>query len=353
MRRAVVVAIDVVAVAVGMVSGLIVAGSLPSDAIAWIFATIFALLLLPLVPAVTVTLVATWLVDPTTHHGRTILRRVLAVLGGVQLVSAVLLLAAVALYGLEPLLPIAVVLVCALATVVAVRVGERVRIRSAERATPDEWRPFTRAETVRAWRGVAAVFLVAFVVVGTALATIFGLTGEDLGVTLTQAGSLAAASASYAAALVILRVTWPAMSAMGDVFGTDTEAQGRVTRAVTRAKPVALDARERTMAERYVPIVEQQQPFQLAMALLLFAGLFFNQLGYVIDDTDVGGPAMILVVLAPVLAIVVIVFVSRQLANVRRYRREQLGPSTSSGTGAGPSTGSGTGGGSGSVTGAR
>jgi uncharacterized membrane protein YgcG len=122
---------------------------------------------------------------------------------------------------------------------------------------------------------------------------------------------------------------------------------------VTRAKPVALDARERAMAEHYVPIVEKQQPFQLAMALLLFAGLFFNQLGYVIDDTDVGGPAMILVVLAPVLAIVVIVFVSRQLANVRRYRREQLGPSTSSGTGAGPSTGSGTGGGSGSVTGAR
>jgi hypothetical protein len=66
MRLAVVLAIDVVAVAAGSALSLIIAGSLPDDAEGWLFATVFSVLFLVLVPAVAITLVSSWLVDPAT-----------------------------------------------------------------------------------------------------------------------------------------------------------------------------------------------------------------------------------------------------------------------------------------------
>jgi MFS family permease len=323
MRPPVVLAIHVVAVAAGSALSLIIAGSLPDDAEGWLFATVFSLLFLVLVPAVAVTLVSSWLVDPATEQGRRVFRSVILVLAGVQLLSAVLLITAVSVNGLDPVLPVAVIAVGGLATLAGVAGGERMRRRGGARAAPKgAWQPPPREEVVRTWRGFVSVFVIAFLVVAGGLGVTFVLTGRGLGEMGLYVALQAAAFASFAALVVLLRATWRFTALVQAVYGGNIESQRKVARAVVRGKPVSLDADERSMAARYLPIAEYHQPFQLAQVLVLLVGVSLNHAANLVnaDDDVVWYVALLLVTFLTLL--IAVVTTTRQRANIRRYRRE-------------------------------
>jgi hypothetical protein len=231
---------------------------------------------------------------------------------------AVVAIAVYAVLAPAPLwLPIVFVVVGAILMVLAFVVGNALRRRDEAREPADvPWQPIDRRVIQRKILIVAVTFVVALVVVSV-LVGIAEAGGRHpdraIGETLSFGFEFGFIAAAFACALVTLSIA----RALRASLNRDLGRARKFARLILRGKNVELTSDEQVPAARYASLISINLSFTLGFLLLLYVGLFIQEVQQL---TNGGSQGFVLGYMVGLVVVLVVLF-PMQIVRIRRAQR--------------------------------
>ncbi len=301
--------------------GFGVALLVPADPEWLTFAAAFSAMGLALIPLLAGLTAATLIFDPDTTDGRKGFRRLVLVVGASELLAV---LGAVVVAAAAPTITssvVVVIIVSAVLLVVGLRVGGRIRRRTA--SAPKDAGPWVSWSPAVVRRKVTRIALVFVLVTMLATGVIVGL-----GLAFDEAGKLSVAEALVGVALGLMSssiacmvVSWPLAKDLRRALGNGYSEQKAIARVVLRGKSDDLSDEGRQRATTYARIAASYLPFQIAQLALLFGGLWLQQVWNLARGSIDGLVTFtwIIVVTYPVLVAIILPMLVVQARRAKRY----------------------------------
>ena len=277
-----------------------------------------SLLLIPLFAGLAT---ATLIFDPDTADGRRGVRRLVLVVAALELLSAVgAVLVAVAVPAITPHV-VGVIVVSVVLLVEGMRLGGRIRRRTARAA--EDAAPWVSWSPAVVKRKVTRIVMVFVLVTVLATAAIVGLgiafdEGGELSGTVALVGL---APGLMSASIACMVVSWPLAKDLRRSLGNSYTEQKVIARVVLRGKDDELSEDGGLRAATYARIAASYLPFQIAQLVLLFAGIWFQQV-WNLEQGSVDGMitfTRVVVVAYPVLVAVILPMLVVQARRAGRY----------------------------------
>ncbi|WP_069712915.1 hypothetical protein [Curtobacterium sp. ER1/6] len=312
MRVFVSLVVIVVATALALGAGLLVAFQLGGAADGLVLASVFTIPFLVMGPVLVGSLAGYW--DPrSSPEGRRYLRWWFLGVLGIDLVAAVVVVLATVSARAPVWVPVVLIVGAAVLLVVARPLGDRFRRseRVVERSDDDV---VPSAAVVRRGVRTIAVTFVVSAVVATIGATLLVVSDDGTGDGVLRSVLLAGQLTFTATAIATVLVALPCNRALRDVGGRDIGRLQRFGKVVLRGRSIPLDAAEERGALQYARLVPLTMRFQLAFTGLLYVGLAFQFVSSTLDGQLGVLPVVFLVAMVAVLLWAV-------PTSVRRMRR--------------------------------
>ncbi|MDJ0337299.1 hypothetical protein [Cryobacterium sp. PH31-O1] len=285
----------------------------------WIFIASLAMVVFVYGPLTLGSFRAYW--DVTgSKESRRYYRRIVLVVLALEVLAAIVTVIFAILTVAGPLIPVAFIGGGVILTVTAIFLGPAIyRYDRAHPRAVSAWVAIEKAAITKRIMATTITFLGVLVLglIGTAIVN--GVATNVLSVPQMLLFALSFAFISSGAVCVFSTLGWSRR--LVDVTDRDPSRLRRVVRVVLRNKPADLDGRDLVAAARYAAVISVTLSFQLAYIVLLYAGLFLQQINVLrtgIADTFSIAIIVFLVVILAVLLPIQIVRIRR----ARRYSRD-------------------------------
>ena len=259
--------------------------------------------------------------DPArSADGKRYFQRVMWIVIGLDVLSAIAAFVFTALVGASIWLPVVTIVVAAAMLAVAVLVGDALRKRD-DRLDPAEpvWRPVDRRLIRRKIATVAVTFGVAFILVTIVLSVVLRSTASDMaaGELWVNAVSFGLIFGFFASGFACVLVALPITRALRGSLNKDAGRARKFARVILQHKNIELTEEEQAPAARYASLLSVSLGFNLAYISLLYAGILLQNVTFYLREPD---DALMFGLLALFLIVLYLVILPLTIRRIRRAR---------------------------------
>jgi MFS family permease len=235
-----------------------------------------------------------------TAEARRIRRRWYLIVGGLDLVAAIVVVVVAVRSGAPSWMPVVIIAVGAVLLAIAEPLGDRFR-RTEPPSSAEPWTPMDRDDLRRRIRTVVVTFLIAAVACAIGVTVLITLVPPRHG---RVAGlALSACELPFiAAAMATIIVALPLNRMLRETTDRDVARLRRVAKVVLRRRDIPLDDSDQRAAARYATVIPIVLGFQTGYIALLYVGLGCLFVGQLIDHTGTVFPLVFLALYVILLA---------------------------------------------------
>lgn len=308
-------------VATGLALGgfLLICNLTPKASIWAVILASFALSILTYGPLLLGSLTAYFDVQTSSYSRRTF-RLWLIVVGALEVVAVICIVAYAVLAGAPVWVPLLFIGIAGALTVIALGMGRWIFKRERARSSAQEpWSPVSSDDLRRMVFIVAITFVVGLVV---AMVTLLLLGRSAAPAAVTTALLLSVGFAFFTAAFACSMVTLKLQRRLRDLADHDLGQTRKLTKVVLGRKPLKLDDDETIAATKFAVLLPTILGFQLGFILLLYVGIAFQQIA-AMTRSGLGTPIFIGVLVAMAVMLAWIVpLQARRIRRARTYARD-------------------------------